>query len=192
LRLDISTTTLYVVPLIQLIPRNTVNYYYSRLSLETMVQKQKHRIWQLVLCVLLLPVLFPDTVSAATLKLIPNITTPNLLLSLEIDKVEKLAGLKISLTYPDKILKFKSAKKTKATSAFMHVVNDKHPGKLIIVMASAKGISGSDMALFDLSFDLAVPSEKAKSATIKTTSCQLMTEDLKELPCETSPYEVKF
>jgi hypothetical protein len=68
-------------------------------------------------------------------------TTPNLQLTVAIDKVEKLAGLKISLAYPDKTLRFKPAAKTKATSSFMYVVNDKQPGKLIIVMASAKGIS---------------------------------------------------
>jgi hypothetical protein len=157
-----------------------------------MIHKQKYFNLALPLSILLFLTLSPHTISAATLKLVSTKTIPNFQLSLEIDKVEKLAGLKISLTYPDKILKFKSATKSKATSAFMHVVNDKHPGKLIIVMASAKGISGSDMALFDLSFDLAAPSGKTKSASIKMTSCQLMTENLKELPCETSPYEVKF
>ena len=157
-----------------------------------MVHNKIYRVWLLLFTVLLFAAIFPNTSYAATLKLVPSQTTPILNLTLQIDKAEKLAGLKISITYPDKILKFKSAAKSKATSSFMHVVNDKHPGKLIIVMASAKGISGSDIGLFDLTFNLPVPPEKAAPTLIETTSCQLMTEDLKELPCSSTRYEVKF
>ena len=157
-----------------------------------MAHKQKYCIRHLLPYVLLFSVVFPHTVYAATLKLVPSQTTPNLRLTLQIDKVEKLAGLKISIAYQDKVLKFESAAKAKATSGFMHVVNDKHPGKLIIVMASAKGISGTDVALFDLSYSLVAPSKKTPSTSIEMTGCQLMTEDLKELSCNTTPYGVVF
>ncbi len=136
--------------------------------------------------ILLFLVVAPNIISAASLTLVPSQTNPNLRLSLKVDKIEKLAGLKISLTYPDKILKFNSASKTKATSSFMHVVNDKNPGKLIIVMASAKGISGSDVDLFNLDFTI-LENIITPSVSIDMTTCQLMTEDLKELSCDTTP-----
>ena len=152
-----------------------------------MIHIQKFQTHLLPICILLFLVIAPNAISAASLKLVPTQTTPNLHLSLKVDKIEKLAGLKISLTYPDKILKFNSASKTKATSSFMHVVNDKNPGKLIIVMASAKGISGSDVGLFSLDFAIA-PNSSASSVSIHMTTCQLMTENLKELSCNTTPF----
>jgi len=151
------------------------------------MNKKHSRTWTPLLYILVSLILIPHSISAATLKLVPTKTTSSFQLTLEINKVEKLAGLKISLTYPDKILQFKTATKTKATSSFMHVVNDKNPGKLIIVMASAKGISGSNVGLFNLDFKI-IENSSASSVSIDMTTCQLMTEDLKELSCDTTPF----
>ena len=156
-----------------------------------MMHKKHSRPWTPLPYILILLILIPNSISAATLKMVPTKTTSSFQLTLEIDKVEKLAGLKISLTYPDKILQFKTAAKTKATSSFMHVVNDKNPGKLIIVMASAKGISGSNVGLFNLDFKI-IENSSTSSVSIDMTTCQLMTEDLKELSCDTILYEVKL
>ncbi len=144
-----------------------------------------------LLCVAFILSLGANSISAATLELVSVKTSPNLQILLKIDKTEKLAGLKVSLTYPDKTLLLKSATKTKATSSFMHVVNDKIPGKLIIVMASAKGISGSEIPLFKLDFTFAEPLGKIPSTLLDITTCQLMSENLEELACKTVPYKAK-
>lgn len=109
---------------------------------------------------------------------------------LVLDEAAKLAGMKLSLQYPKEILLFTAANKTSATNNFLHVVNDKTPGRLVIVMASAKGITGNELELFELVFS-PVPtssSDKQKLFEIHSTACQLMSEDLKEIPCNFSPY----
>ncbi len=153
-----------------------------------MHHKNKISAWIHLLCVAFILSLRPDSICAATLELVSVKTSPNLQMLLKIDKAEKLAGLKVSLTYPDKTLLLKSATKTKATSSFMHVVNDKNPGKLIIVMASAKGISGSEIPLFNLDFTFSGSSVKKPSVSLDLTTCQLMSEKLEEIPCKTIPY----
>ena len=64
-----------------------------------------------------------------------------------IDKVEKLAGIKLVVEYDTKALKFNKAEKTTHTANMLHVVNDKTPGKLIIVMAAARGFSAENAEL---------------------------------------------
>lgn len=139
---------------------------------------------QFLLFILLFLCVYPNIGYSASLNFTVSQTPPSLRLVLKADKIEKLAGLKISATYPDSVLKYKAAAKTKATTSFMHVVNDKIPGKLIIVMASAQGISGSDVALLDLDF-MVLPGKNVSSSSIIITECQLMTEDLKEIACNT-------
>jgi hypothetical protein len=124
-------------------------------------------------------------VSAATLTLPQSKEAPSLVLSLVIDEVENLAGMKLTLLYPQKYLVFKEAIKTPEFVSFMHVINDKIPGKLIIVMASAKGVSGKDLKLFDFAFSL-VPGAKPASVSIEPTGCQLMSDSLKDMVCNTS------
>lgn len=97
---------------------------------------------------------------------------------LSIDRAEQLAGLKISITYDQETLSFVKAEKSEATSSFLHVVNDKTPGKIIIVMASAKGISGENVILLSLDFVSRVAATEAKSE-ISVIQMQLMDENLK-------------
>lgn len=100
--------------------------------------------------------------------------------ALVIDKAEKIAGLKLTVTYDNELLSFIAAEKSTATSSFLHVVNDKNPGKVIIVMASAKGVSGDKVTLLHMSF-----SQKGKASEstpeISVTQLQLMNENLKEI-----------
>lgn len=147
--------------------------------------KNCYQIRQSFLLILLFSCIFPPSSPSATLKFLATRAHPNLRLVLEIDKVEQLAGIKISATYPDSVLKFESATKTKATSSFMHVINDNVPGKLIMVMASAQGISGTDVALLDLNFKV-LSDSMVTSSSIDITQCQLMTENLKEITCDTN------
>ena len=100
---------------------------------------------------------------------------------IKIDQIDNLAGVKIVLKYDSELLKFKKAVKTNHTSSLMHIVNDKNPGLLIVVMAGAKGIKGEDFSILNLFFDIK-PGLKADQTTqLKITESQLMSDQLKDL-----------
>lgn len=101
-------------------------------------------------------------------------------ISLVISRAEKLAGVKVTVSYDKELLFFAGATKSAATSAFLHVVNDKTPGKIIMVMASAKGISGDNVVLLQMEF---TKTAKAVGSQPKlaVTELQLMDENLKEV-----------
>ena len=123
--------------------------------------------------------------TAAELQLRPISTAGFYEFSLEVHKAEKLAGMKITNLYPEKFLHFKTAEKMSAFKEFTHIINDNDPGKLTIVMASAKGVSGENLRILKLNF---IPSlEKHHfSIEIESNSCQLMNENLQEIACEIS------
>jgi hypothetical protein len=97
-----------------------------------------------------------------------------------IDEVDNLAGVKLVMTYDPEILTYKAGMKTKETESLMHIVNDKKPGTLIVVMAGAKGIKGKDFAIFTLSFDVKKDIKENHTTKISITESQLMGDDLKE------------
>lgn len=99
----------------------------------------------------------------------------------KLDTADNLAGVKMVIKYDADILTFKQADKTKETSALMHIVNDKKPGILIIVMAGAKGISGKDFRLFVMSFEAKKDLKEAKTAKLEITESQLMSDQLKDI-----------
>jgi hypothetical protein len=101
-----------------------------------------------------------------------------------IDKTDNLAGIKMVLKYDAKVLEYISGEKTKHTSPLMHVVNDKNPGVLVIVMAGAKGIAGKDMALFTLKFKAKAGLKTKTSAGIAIRELQLMSDQLKDIECK--------
>jgi hypothetical protein len=105
---------------------------------------------------------------------------------LNIINASKLAGLKVSVTYQHQYLKFSEAVKTTEMSSFLHIVNDKVPGKLIIVMASAKGISGQNIPVLHLNFDAL--QSAVDTADLHITGCELMDESLQNLPCDVKRY----
>lgn len=75
------------------------------------------------------------------------------------------------------------AQKSSATNSFMHIANDKKDGQVIVVMASAKGISGKDVELMTLDYKPAQQDAKNSKPALQITQCQLMGEDLKEITC---------
>jgi hypothetical protein len=134
--------------------------------------------------------LFDSTpLHAVNLVLSTNTTPDSEVLVLQIDKVEKLAGMKLTLDYPVRFLEYKSAQKGSAFNAFMQVINDKKPGRLILVMASATGVSGENLKVFELTFSKSVQNQPA-TLKIAPAECQLMSESLQEIPCSTSPLSV--
>jgi len=103
---------------------------------------------------------------------------------LMIDQVDRLAGVKLILKYNEDLLTFKGSARTKITDSMMHVVNDKTPGKLIIVMASAKGITGRDITLMNLFFSVKNGLTGNHNIFIETAEVQLMSDDLRDIPCK--------
>ena len=116
-----------------------------------------------------------------------------------LDHIDNLAGVKMVMKYDKKILKFKKAVKTKYTSSLMHIVNDKKPGILIIVMAGARGIKGKNFPILVLVFDTKKGLKTNHTTMIKITEAQLMSDKLKNIkysihvnPLVILPYAVKI
>ena len=125
------------------------------------------------------------SVDATEIRIAPITTQPNQSIEVPIiiDEVDNLAGVKIVMSYDAEILVFKKGAKTRQTDSLMHVVNDKKPGRLIVVMAGARGIKGKNVPIFTLTFDVK-PGLKGNHVTkIVITEAQLMSEQLKEIKC---------
>jgi hypothetical protein len=97
-----------------------------------------------------------------------------------IDEVDNLAGVRLVMTYDPEILTYKGGVKTKETDSLMHIVNDKKPGALIVVMAGAKGIKGKDFPIFKVTFEAKKDIKESRTTKISVTEIQLMGDDLKE------------
>jgi hypothetical protein len=98
-----------------------------------------------------------------------------------IDQVDNLAGVKLILKYDPQILTFKKGTKTKQTTSLMHIVNDKKPGLLIVVMAGARGIKGKEFPILKLTFEIKKDLKGNHSTHLKITEAQLMSDQLKDL-----------
>jgi len=104
---------------------------------------------------------------------------------IKVDKIENLAGLKLVIEYDSKLLEYKAAEKSFYTSSLMHVVNDKKPGQLIIVMAGAKGIAGKDIILVNLTFLIKKNSgfKSEYKTDLMILEVEMMSDQLKHLEC---------
>jgi len=100
-----------------------------------------------------------------------------------VDEVDNLAGVRLVLTYDPEMLTYKKGAKTKETDSLMHIVNDKKPGILILVMAGARGVKGKDLPVFTLTFDAKKGLQQNQTTKISITESQLMGDDLKERKC---------
>jgi len=105
---------------------------------------------------------------------------------LMIDEVDNLAGLKLVLAYDPELLVFRKGAKSKETDSLMHIVNDKKPGSLIIVMAGAKGIQGKNFPVVTVTFEAKKGLKENRMTTISITEVQLMSDQLKEIKCTTN------
>jgi hypothetical protein len=124
---------------------------------------------------------FCEAASAHLSLIAQDIDSPGKI-TLVIDHVEKLAGMKVTVTYDDKQLKFRKAEKAKSLASFMHVVNDKNPGSVIIVLASASGVSGTNLPLLHLEFTpINSATNNNTKQTVSVSQIQLMNENLQEI-----------
>jgi hypothetical protein len=120
--------------------------------------------------------------SAATLQINANEESPFISFSISVKQADQLAGVKLVLEYPKESLLLKAALKNESFNSFMHVVNDKRPGHLVLVMASAEGVSGEILELFNLRFN-STDQITSPYGLLKVIDCQLMSETLAEIPC---------
>jgi hypothetical protein len=128
-----------------------------------------------------------QTTASAHLRFVPTDDSDPGQFSLVIDRAQKLAGLKVTLSYDTQRLSFVAVEKAHAVSSFMHVVNDTIPGTLIIVMASANGISGTDVELLHLHFRK-IGNKQNLIGKISITQIELMAESLQEIRADTPEY----
>lgn len=101
-----------------------------------------------------------------------------------LDEINNLAGLKLILHYDKDILIYKEGEKSPALQSLMHIINDKTPGKLIIVMAGARGIKGKRMTVLTLTFKIREGIAGKRTTAIEIPEVQLMSDDLKEIECK--------
>lgn len=99
-----------------------------------------------------------------------------------IDQTGNLAGLKLIIHYNKELLTFKEGVKTPSTQSLMHIINDKNPGKLIVVMAGARGIQGKDITIINLIFSIKKGLTENHKSAIEIAELQLMGDDLREIP----------
>jgi hypothetical protein len=109
-----------------------------------------------------------------------------------IDQVDNVAGVKLILTYDPDLLHFKEGHKTPKSQSMMHIINDKKPGRLIIVMASAKGIGGKDFALLQLTFQAMQQEASNREVKLDIVEAQIMSDQLKEAPCRVKSGVIKI
>jgi hypothetical protein len=101
-----------------------------------------------------------------------------------IDDVENMAGLKLVMKYDQEILTFKKGIKTKHSDSLMHIINDKKPGVLIVVMAGARGIKGKEFAVLNLIFEAKGEAKQNRVTTIQITEIEMMSDKLKDIACQ--------
>ena len=138
----------------------------------------------LMITTLFLSICFSATSVMADKLFIPPINAQSgeeVIVPVKIDRVDNLAGIKIVLTYNNNLLVYKKMVPSAATKSLMHVVNDKNPGRLIIVMAGAKGIQAKDTVLLNLHFKVIEKLQKTLTTNIEIAELQLMTDQLKNL-----------
>jgi hypothetical protein len=63
----------------------------------------------------------------------------------------------------------------------MHVVNDTQPGRLVLVMAGAKGISGKNIPLFTFTFTARGGLTSPRETSLTITELQMMSDQLKKI-----------
>jgi hypothetical protein len=147
--------------------------------------KQRLR-WEVIAILFLFVFLsWPGSVGATEIRISPLTAHPGQTVDIPItiDEVDNLAGVKLVMSYDQEILVFKKGAKTKQTDSLMHVVNDKKPGQIIVVMAGARGIKGKNVTIFTLTFEVKGGLKGNHKVKIAITEAQLMSDQLKEIKC---------
>ena len=152
---------------------------------------RRRRILFSFLCVGLL-IAWPSSIWAASVHLPKIEVVPGEVVEIPVnlEKVENLAGLKLVLAYDSNHLQFQKERKPPVAQSLMHIVNPKIKGKLIVVMAGAKGIQVKNGPIIYLTFKVSNKVVPPKKIPIKIEEVQVMTDQLKNLNPTTQDGEV--
>lgn len=88
------------------------------------------------------------------------------------------------MSYDRELLTYKKGVRGEKANSLMHVVNNKNPGRLVVVMAGARGIKGKKFPILILTFESKSGLKTAQNTKITIEEFQLMGDDLKEIKCE--------
>lgn len=137
----------------------------------------------LLVSLLLSCVVCPDSSAAAEIRIGGQSVTAGqgVQVPIVVDGADDLAGVKIVLQYDPGQLAYRGTSRTDAASHMMHVVNDKQPGTLIIVMAGATGLQAKNLPLFTLAFQVDASLVKGAEIVLRVTESQLMSAQLKDI-----------
>lgn len=102
----------------------------------------------------------------------------------------RVAGIKMVLGYDADILMFVKAEKLEAANGMMFVVNDRNPGKLIIVMAGASGIDLPRADLLKLVFRVRDPIRNTMKTQIQLLEIEAKSDSLKQVQIHSRSGEV--
>lgn len=148
-----------------------------------MRKKRRRKIGDgLIWLVMLVLLCLPSTGLAAGV-LIPTIKAApgeEVEIPVKVEGVENLAGMKLVLSYDSKVLIFQKEKKAAVAQSLMHIVNPNTPGKLIVVMAGAKGVEIKNGPIIYLTFRIR-EKVSGERTSIQIEEVQLMTDQLKNL-----------
>ncbi len=107
-----------------------------------------------------------------------------------IDRIDNLAGVKVVLSYDKKLITYKKGERGEKANSLMQVINDKTPGRLVVVMAGAQGIKGESIPIFNLTFESTKEIKEPLKTAIAIEEIQLMSDDLKDIKCETKTGDI--
>ena len=108
---------------------------------------------------------------------------------LQVDNIANLAGIKLVIEYDHKRVLYKGLRKAAKAGSLMHMVNDKKPGSLILVMAGAEGISLNKEPLAFLQF-MVDRSAQPGATVLHISHVEVMSDTLKPLPVRTTDGEI--
>lgn len=143
-------------------------------------------VFKLLISMLFFLLLHVTQVQAAKLLIAVQTTeagSPTTSLRVSVKDAPDLAGLKFVFEFNRNNYTYKEFDKSATTESMLHVVNDKYPGKLIVVMASATGQPTPDAELFTLRFSQIVSTLKPADLGFKVSKTELMSAHLAQIPC---------
>jgi hypothetical protein len=108
-------------------------------------------------------------------------------LPVTLDHAENLAGIKLAVSYDPALLTFRAASKTALTGSMMQVVNDRRPGNVIVVMASARGVRVTGEAILLLTFAATASLPERRETEIGFATVELMSDRLQQIAATAIP-----
>ncbi len=101
-----------------------------------------------------------------------------------IQNVDDLCGLKMVVWYDQDRLKFSKFIKASEVRSFLHMVNDKVAGILVVSMAGAKGVGAEMLPICTLKFELKPTTGRQKITPFLVRESRLIGEALEEIAHE--------